>query len=618
LLRFFLLIAIFASFPQSSFAEPVTTPSSIAPVPNDTVYAMTTVEDEIVFIGGEFTQLNGQSADHLAAFTTDGQVIPWNPGVNGPVYTIAVTSDRIYIGGSFSQVAGKARTNAAAFDTDGNLVSWNPTPNAAVNAISVDDNGTVYLGGDFTNLGATPRNHIAAVSAAGSVTSWNPNVDGPVITVSAAGDIVYIGGDFAQVGGQTRNNVAAISLAGSLSSWNPNANDVVGILLPFNNVIYIGGDFTQVGGQTRNFLAAIDAAGSVTAWNPNPNQSVLALSANGSTVYIGGFFTQVGSSSRTYVAGVSTAGELTSWNPVLNTPPVTSIGAMPTALFIGGDFTQVNSQSSSPYLAGFANSGGATYPTPYTTPYTTPYPTPYPTPGGVKDPSLDQIIDQLQLGDLLTFNDAFPIYLVGQDGLYPFSDPNNAAIYLQQTGKQVFNVVDNPALYSEVIFSTPAESILGSIVQNGGGGPVNIPTPPVNPTQPKKVYATGSLVNDGGTVYLIMGFKKIAFTSFHAFNGLGYSLKNVVNGSLVGYELAPTYWIDSPYLAHPWGSWVKYNGTIYYVHESGLIGVPTMKIFLANGGKEKNILPINDADIASLSANHNQSVMVMNDGRIYK
>ncbi len=43
-----------------------------------------------------------------------------------------------------------------------------------------------------------------------------------------------------------------------------------------------------------------------------------------------------------------------------------------------------------------------------------------------------------------------------------------------------------------------------------------------------------------------------------------------------------------------------------------------MKIFTTNGGKERNILPINDADIARLNATPNLPVLVINDSRLYK
>jgi hypothetical protein len=81
--------------------------------------------------------------------------------------------------------------------------------------------------------------------------------------------------------------------------------------------------------------------------------------------------------------------------------------------------------------------------------------------------------------------------------------------------------------------------------------------------------------------------KKIAFANFPAFVGLGYSLKNVIRAKVPQYSPEYGFVLWTSEMAHPWGSWLNYNGTLYYSHETGLIGVPSWKIFLANGGKQR-------------------------------
>lgn len=49
-------------------------------------------------------------------------------------------------------------------------------------------------------------------------------------------------------------------------------------------------------------------------------------------------------------------------------------------------------------------------------------------------------------------------------------------------------------------------------------------------------------------------------------------------------------------LSHQPGSWVIQGQTVYYVTESGLIPITTWKIFLNNGGKAGNIVPLNEYD----------------------
>ncbi|MBI5530506.1 MAG: hypothetical protein HY918_03320 [Candidatus Doudnabacteria bacterium] len=131
-------------------------------------------------------------------------------------------------------------------------------------------------------------------------------------------------------------------------------------------------------------------------------------------------------------------------------------------------------------------------------------------------------------------------------------------------------------------------------------------------------YSTGTLVNDQGTIYFINQTTKIPFTNYQAFVGLGYSLNNVVNGSLKNYTMATTYAITSATQSHPWGSWLEYKGTIYYSHEVGLIGVPSMDVFLQNGGTLKNIVAANKADLEVKDSGSNLEVLQPNDDRVYK
>jgi hypothetical protein len=114
-------------------------------------------------------------------------------------------------------------------------------------------------------------------------------------------------------------------------------------------------------------------------------------------------------------------------------------------------------------------------------------------------------------------------------------------------------------------------------------------------------FANHSLVTDEGTVYLLSGCTKIPFASLEALTGLGYSVKNIQNGDLDLYgvrEIAPITSKDS---AHPWGSWVNYNGTVYFAHSDGMIPVTSLDIMLANGGRMEDVLPATKGDIEEIN-----------------
>jgi len=77
------------------------------------------------------------------------------------------------------------------------------------------------------------------------------------------------------------------------------------------------------------------------------------------------------------------------------------------------------------------------------------------------------------------------------------------------------------------------------------------------------------------------------------FRGLGYKLQNVIVGDTSADQISQTYVLSSARMAHPWGSWLLSHRTVYYSHSSGLIGVPSWNVFLANGGKASLLVPAN-------------------------
>jgi hypothetical protein len=129
-------------------------------------------------------------------------------------------------------------------------------------------------------------------------------------------------------------------------------------------------------------------------------------------------------------------------------------------------------------------------------------------------------------------------------------------------------------------------------------------------------YPSGSLVSQSGTIYFISGTFKIPFTSYQAFSGLGYSLKNVAKGDLSAYG-SSTYVISTPNVNHPYGSWVNYKNVVYYITSQGLIGVPSAAVFTNNGGSWNMVVKTNKYDISILNANPHLAVLTNNDPRIY-
>ncbi|MDD3735366.1 MAG: PQQ-binding-like beta-propeller repeat protein, partial [Candidatus Pacebacteria bacterium] len=252
-----------------------------------------------------------------------GKVKGWNSGADGSVYALAVSRDgeTLYVGGYFTSIVGKKRRNIVALDafTGKVIEGWNPGANGFVDALAVSSDGkTLYVGGYFTFIGGKKRNNIAALDAStGEVNEgWNPGANDAVraLAVSRDGETLYVGGDFTSIGGKKRNGIAALdaSTGKVIEGWNPDANGISVDALAVSSdgkTLYVGGNFSKIGGKERDNIAALDASTGevIDDWNPGADDFVdaLAVSSDGKTLYVGGYFTTIGGDRFPYYAQFS-------------------------------------------------------------------------------------------------------------------------------------------------------------------------------------------------------------------------------------------------------------------------------------------------------------------------
>ena len=97
------------------------------------------------------------------------------------------------------------------------------------------------------------------------------------------------------------------------------------------------------------------------------------------------------------------------------------------------------------------------------------------------------------------------------------------------------------------------------------------------PAGANMTWADGTLVNDGGTVYMVNQGMRRGFTSGAVFTGLGFSFVNVYNGSTAGFTDGAV--VSSASAAHPAGSLVVSGGTVWFVRDSGRAGVSDLATF---------------------------------------
>jgi hypothetical protein len=322
---------------------------------NNSVFAIAVSGTQII-VAGSFTQIAGQTRNRLAAFdATTGALLPWNPGADNTVSALAADATTVYVGGSFSMVAGVARARLAAIDPVTGVTIATFTPPAMTNNVNklLRHGPALYAGGNFAITGATPRNNAAAFSAVtGALSGWAPNVNGGVTSLAANGNLIYVGGNFSLVGGQTRTGNAAVDdTSGAVAPWDPRlVRGANAIEIASDGAVIIGGGTNATGGVNRFNLAAIDmVSGNLLPFAPATNGNVLAMAAlefeefDEVALLIGGNFTMSNGQPRGRFAVLDENGNLDEFNPGADNT-VNAIAIANGQVYIGGAFANVAGQ----------------------------------------------------------------------------------------------------------------------------------------------------------------------------------------------------------------------------------------------------------------------------------
>ena len=220
-------------------------------------------QDDYVYVGGDFTNVNGIPAFSIARWNSVTDT--WDSvgrGINGQVFAVIPDGEDLYVGGRFlgagELLAGPARgaRNVARWK-DG---AW-ATMGEGVNEVVWDmvlDKGKVYAGGNFDSAGTLPTNHVVAWDIASE--QWENLGEGlnkdfvPIVSsLSTNGQYIYAGGNFARTGFDSVSNIARWDG----SRWNPLGSGVdnyVYVVDVDKNKVYVAGAFVQAGGKSSFYF----------------------------------------------------------------------------------------------------------------------------------------------------------------------------------------------------------------------------------------------------------------------------------------------------------------------------------------------------------------------------
>jgi hypothetical protein len=236
---------------------------------NGTVYAIAVGKTRI-YIGGSFTRAKGHKRNRVAAIGqgTTARLAPWHPNVNSTVraLTMSPSGKRVFVGGDFSRVNGRLRPHLAAVWTTGGLSRFGAHPRWPVSALRTA--GKQLIAGGGGNGG-----HVALYGAANGARRWLAVTDGDVQGVAVSGNVVVVGGHFNNfcIGGEghgdplvcnqpeVRRKLMALTFGeGTPTAWDP---DVAGSPIGVSAVAgggggaQAGGAFTKVHGVSQQGFA---------------------------------------------------------------------------------------------------------------------------------------------------------------------------------------------------------------------------------------------------------------------------------------------------------------------------------------------------------------------------
>ncbi|MGY1746890.1 PKD domain-containing protein [Blastococcus sp. SYSU D00695] len=283
-----------------------------------------------VYVAGAFTSARPAGAPAGTQETPRANLLAYDvrtgvlvqsfaPVLNAQALVVSASPDgsRIYVGGDFTQVNGQVRNRVAAFDTaTGALVAdFRPSVSGQVRAIAAT-NSTVYLGGVLTAVGSVSRTRLAAVSATnGALLPWAPVPGvGPTtgnrlpnnptrnaqtsnevmaLVLTGGGSQVVAGGRFHTMNGAVATGVAALDpvtganrpFAVNQMITNQGINSAVYSLSTDGATVY-GSGYDYYGPGNLEGVFAADATGGALQWVADCRGDTYSTAPSGGAVYV--------------------------------------------------------------------------------------------------------------------------------------------------------------------------------------------------------------------------------------------------------------------------------------------------------------------------------------------
>lgn len=299
-----------------------------------------------IYVGGEFTTINGVSATNIAMLTVNTGV--WSAlgtGCNAAVRAIIQPPvGNLLAAGDFTTAGGVttrciAQWNGSTWAVVGQAAPFNTTPTPSIRCMAIEPlSGYPLIGGVFLN-GTTGSpcttdyfGRITVTSA--GVYAWDTSVrygvlyggtaaNGCVNDIKCFEKYIYVTGEFDQVPNSVSYNTNGIArlnslrgIAGSASPWDElgsgfgsTTSEGTNLAIDKNGVVYIAGSFTSINGASITGLAKFDGYQYESASNIATATGVYSdADGGGNSTYSQMFFTNSNQLITNYVSWNNSTG----------------------------------------------------------------------------------------------------------------------------------------------------------------------------------------------------------------------------------------------------------------------------------------------------------------------
>ncbi len=315
-----------------------------------------------IWLGGDFTRVNGVDMRYLARLDQNGVLVPGgNTAPNSFVYALGESGNGMAVGGVFDRLGTQPRLAVARLGLDGSLLLNSPSVerSASGSAFARQPNGGMIVGGDFAKVGHYFTSGAARFHADGTLdTTWRSDVPVRVSAVAVdSSGAVFLGGLSGIPAGvaKLRGDTGA-----TITDWSPALTCAVDSLsLSSDGWLHVGA--VSCPGSTSRLRRVRADSGAVDAtWPANStlNLWVRSIVDDGQ----GSLYVAFGSS----VAKVAAATGQTTWRLRTGSGSLTELALSGDDVFVGGGFCGLGPFDQAPppttslcFLARVASSSGA-------------------------------------------------------------------------------------------------------------------------------------------------------------------------------------------------------------------------------------------------------------------